>query len=734
MPSKSNVKLTDFDDFAKNAGTSKPVNDNLTNFDDFAKSSSAVEVTPKTEKNGTLDKIKETLTDAGRAYVDSWSYGRGNDILDYLTPGMGDIQPIGNGAELKNRDLVGESEERSPIATTLADIAGFIRSPGTKSFIRLGKHGAKLAGLMGNADKFKKSASLASLAKVLGFTSEHLAPGAAMVAAQKGDASAKELSAGALINAVVNKSPYLAGGSLLGYQAADIIGGEDTSMPVKIAAALAAGLAAKGGKLGVDIKNSKRDPKLLKAPLESLEKAYLERGQSTPKEMRGPEKPYAVPDWAQQSDEVRALKQRADDLKISLLKDMSEEGKQTYKTMTDSLGDAKYDTLGEVLADEQKKGKLLSALQVMNESKGLNEDAETTLHKIIEHRQLVSENPNYNPSNDNISDIIIGKIRQTPIRHLKAFNNVFGESRSLNGMNPEAIPADIEELYGNTLKAERDVTKTGRLNKWLREADQVGHKTPDYIRMFDPEQPWRLLPEAEARALTEEGRIVLTSPKQYKDILNGPPKLPRKTTETTTKTETKETSKSSKSSQEQNRQEMLEILTGEPAQSKGRKPSDKQKLQDILKNEASSPEQLEYQKVMKQLNDMREGRRQMSIDQQDPGIIPQFIKDAVSHITPLRFSQVGQIYEKLPINKIEKYHKSQKLYGNKYGLGKSIENMPPEARPQILRVQELAQRDDSVGTVFKAIKSNIDNGNIDAAIKGIAFVNQMPELRKFLED
>lgn len=695
--------LTDFDEFVKNDKS------NLTDFDEFVKSDKTnnkqlpAASSAKKEKSSS---ILDTAKDFATSYLDSMTYGRANDIIPYLSPDMGEIKDINDKSELAQKDYVKEAEERSPLASKIANIAGFIGSPGTKVINKLGKLGGTLAGKLSKVDNISKSKSLAALAKIIGYSAENVAPGAAMVAAQKGDQGYDEMAMGGAMNAAINKFPLVAGAGLAGQQLADLIGKGEESAPVDIASAAASIAAAKLGKKYIDNRNAKVDPKILKYPLEKLEDAYLKLGQETPAEMRGDKKIYSVPNWPQQSDKVRALKENLDNIKLSLLEDVPEANKKSYTNFSKRLGEDKYDTLREVLADESKANKLMSAIEEMNRENGSNEPAKLTLEKMLDSMSIKNDKVNYNPLNEKVDDIIIGKIRQTPVRFIRGFNNSFGESRYNKDMNPEAIPADMEKFYRDALLADNDV-KTGRLTPWLREKEKVGEQNDKYVRLFDPEKPWRLLPDNEAARLTEEGRTVEIGGKRQSKS-NQPPALT-----------------------EEQKQSMLELIS--PNKNSPRKISDKKALKDLIDNNADNEKVIEYNKAFDTLANMTEGRRQMQLEQKDGSLTGKVLKKAMDYIVPGSSGGIDFINEKLPSSKLEEYHKNFKKIANQYGKGKSIENMPEELRPKLIRINELAKRNDSIGKIFKEIKSNVDEGNIDNAMKYFYYYNSIPEMKGIID-
>lgn len=648
-------------------------------------------INKKKQKSGSY---LDTATDFVRGFEKGATYGYAPDILSNF-PGEGSEEEISKKFE--------QSEKRSPTAFEIGDIAGFAVSPATKLISAAGRSvpyvGEKLSALLKSADAIKKSKYLSALSRAVGGISEYVVPGSAMVSAQKGEESPSEIAAGGIVNAAVSKYPYVAGGALIGSKIADIATGDTKwNNAASIAGPIAGAIALKGGKTAIDFKNASIDPAVLKAPLEILEKAYLEKGRNTPKEMRGVNRQYKINDLENQSDLVKALRSKADELRIMLMKDVPQDTKTAYKNITSDVGELKYDTISEVLEDPIKSQKIISSIDKMNKDLGINEDASSTFNKMVSSASEQLSGLKDDPMNLTIDDIIVAKVRQTPVRHLRAFNNVFSETRKMRDFNPESVPVDIDKLYAQSLQAERDVD-TGRLNKWLRE-NQDEQNQINYSRLFDPYKPWRLLTDKEAKSLSEQGRQVVFGDK-YKE----------QKIETGTKNKDLDV--------EKNKQNRVK--------------SNKELMDEFVLTEQISPEMQEYKNALSDLYNMREGQRQMSIERQKPSILPYAITDLLDRASPLKFSEIKKLSDNLPSNKIEKYDKSRRYYANMYGKGKSIENMPEEMRPQILRIGELAKRNDSVGDVFKIIDNQIQNGNIEDAVRAIYFVDSDQNLKKYLK-
>lgn len=675
-------------------------------------------------KKSFFDKALETVSDMGIGALDEATYGYAADIAPYVLP-LNDTKKVKQ--ELSDRLKV--ADERSPVASTIGKIGGFAMSPAT--MLLGGALGAesKLASLLKDTGALAKSPALRALAKTLGFALP-AAEGSVMVAAHEGEHTPIEIAAGGAMNAGFNKLPNVVKGGIIGATMGDLASRSylpNAGILPALAGAAGGALTGKGGSMLLNAINAKRDPAKLKEPLEYLEAQYEELGRNIPSEMRGPNKVYKVPNWELQSKKVRDIKGEIEDLRIKDLElsDVPQKSRDAYSKTSQYLGDIKHDSLREVLGDPDRLEKFLTALRAMNQAAGTEEDSMITLNRIIQQKKLLSDKAEYDPLDDSVSDIIIGKIRQTPIRHIKAFNNVFSESRRLKDLNPDSIPNDVLEMYGKTLQAEQDV-RTGRLNKWLRDADKAGIDTPDYARLFDPEHPSKMLTDAQAKKMADEGRIVVMSPKQ----LQKRNKL-EENTKDKFKDELYELSElvqrqKSSSSDKQTPEEMLNLLLGD-------RNRNMEAAGNLLESNKPTEDQKQLSGLLQRLYDMQEGRRQLSIDRNKPSMVPYFIKDALDRISPLRASEAGKVIDLLPINKLEKMDKNLRYHARNYGKGEMIEKLPQELRPQVFRLQELSQRQDPIGTFARTMLQQVEAGNIDNFVKGMYMANQNSSLRQFLQ-
>jgi hypothetical protein len=691
---------------------------------DAEKASSVPVAAPEPEKpkKSFLDNAAETMSDMGVGAADEATYGYLPKAISYLMPVADEKK-----AEQDIKDRVALADKRSPVASTIGKVGGFALSPVTK--LLGGALGAesKLASLLKDTGAVAKSPALRALAKTLGFALP-VAEGSSMVAAHEGEHTPVEIAGGGVFNAAFNKLPRLVKGAVVGSQLADQAGDEylpNAGKVPAIAGALAGALTGKGGSMMLNAMNAKRDPVELKKPLEFLENQYEKIGADIPKEMRGKNRTYEIPDWEQQSDKVRALKDRIGVLRAKSLSDAPEAIKTAYDQSTKFLGDINHDTLRDVFENPDKMTKLLTALQAMNEAANKNEKPQETLQKIISQKQLITDKVNYDPLDDNVGDIILGKIRQTPIRHLRAFNNAFSETKDMKDFYPEAIPNHVLDTYRRNLEIEKDVD-AGKLNKWLRDPEIAGHDTPEYARLFNPKKPHELLTDAAAKKMADEGKIVTFSPKKAT-----PKTIEKNITNTTSTSDMSDfgdfvKKKNGELPDDQSAQDMLDILM---SSSKNNSSSAK----DIMSSNKPTPDQTELTGLMQRLYDMREGRRQLSIDRNEPSKIPYIIKDTINRLSPLNMGEVGKISELLPFNKLAEMDKSLRAQGRRYGKGKSIENMPDELKPQIYRLSELSKRDDAIGTFAKHMLEQVQAGNVDDFIKGMVMANKNNELKKFLQ-
>lgn len=642
---------------------------------------------PKKEKSF-LDNALETAGDFGVSGADEYAYGYGSKVLPYIMPiDEKDIPSKQN--EFEERLKL--AKERSPVASTIGQLGGFVASPVTR-LLGAGLGGeSKLAKMLADTGSLSKSASLRALAKTLGFTLPAI-EGSAMVAAHEGKHTPIEIAGGGALNKAISISPKLAGGALVGSTIADVAGDKyapNTGKLPAIIGGILGALTGKGSSVTLNAINRRRDPELLKKPLEFLENKYEEIGSKVPPEARGPDRSYAVPDWKMQSEKVRGIRKGIEDLQIKGMEDLPVTSKEAYQKASDYLGDMRHESFNDIKDQPEKMDKLLLSIKAINESRGNNQDPRKTLDNFMAQRKAANDNAGYDPANDTLSDIIIGKIRQTPIRHLRAFNNVFSETRNMKELNPDAIPNDIIDLYGKSLIAEEDVD-SGRLNKWLREADKAGEETPAYTRLFDPQKPWQKLSNEQAQRMTDEGRTVVFGPQEQTP---SPP---------------------------QTKSDMLKTLLGGISEGKGKEKA-------VNKNEQ------EISTLMKRLYDMREGKRQLGMNRNEPSIIPYAIKDFIDRQSPLRMGEVTKVFDLFNSGKAEVMDKNLKYHARNYAKGAAIENMPPEMRPQILRLKELSARTDAVGEFSRQMLKQVELGNVDDFVRGMYMARQDNELRKFVQ-
>jgi hypothetical protein len=634
--------------------------------------------------------IGESAEGALSGVSSGYTYGHDKDLIDYILKDKG----VDN-TKKEIFDFLDKSKEKSPKAYLVGELAGNVVSPATKVLGALGSLGSSKLEILSKA---AKSPILQKALQTLGFTSENIAPLIGMTAAQKGDSDLSDYAAASIVGTAAKKAPYVTAGALTASQLANIVEGGEAYPKELAAAALLGGLASKGSKTALDIVNAKRDPEILKAPLEALEKAYLERGEKVPPVMRGAEKEYSIPDWEHQSDFVRGLRKIKDSATKDLL-ELPESTRKVYSEVSEKLGGLKEERLADIIGDPEKYDYLLSALEKLNKEQGIMEDSRVTLQKTLKNKIEASDNPTYNPMGETVGDVILGRMRAAPIRGLRMFKNSYADVRSKKEFNPELTPKDVEELYLSALRADKDV-QTGRLNKWLELADKSDNNDMDYIRLFDPNKKWDLLSDRAAQARANRGDVVVSE----RDLRN----INRQNNNAPVDEVANETTS-----------DIIDRLIREFSEKNKDKNYDMGLGQEGGTTNAQSLSE-RANSASKILMDMREGQRQIRLDRKNPSSIPYFITDLVDRLTPLRYSELNRLYDFLPIKNIEKYDKNLEHHARKYAEGKAIE-LGQIPKKQIYRLEELAKNDDRTGMAAKSLLEYLKTQDAKALEDAVKF-------------
>lgn len=684
------------------------------------------------------DDLVQSIGDAAKGFVDSGTYGHAGDLAGFVVPEKPETkQAVENSLK--------EAEERSPLAFALGGMGGFAYSPETKAIEWLGGKGGKLFKMLSNAEEVAKnpllkdlqkrivgSKALSGLAKALGYTSETLAPGAAFVAAQKGDSNAKDLGMGAAVNAAVKKAPAVAGPALIASMMADKAQGENRPGLMEylpLAAGAGAGLLGYAAKLKVEAINRGRDPAALKKPIEMLEDAYEKTGAETPPERFSETRPlFRTPRNSPRSDRLQSIYDRMDEIKLAKSGDVSPEVAAAYGSAAKKLGELRHKPLNEIMASENpaEQEMVYQALDELNKATGSKQSGKDTFKSQIE--TITETLPSANISTITPSDLILARIRQTPIRHLRAFVNVFSESRRLPDYE-HAVPDDIKRLYMNALQAREDVNQ-GRLNKWLRDTEMAGTETPDYIRLFDAKKPWNLLNDKQIEERMKKGQRVVFAKELKKIQQQGTtqPSAPEK-----------------KLAKEAALQETSEAKTAMPGGAPNKFESGLEK--DLISSkdplQTDEARQAAYDSELAGLTEilqnMAEGKRQMTM--RHPPTLTDMAKDVAMRLPLLKNNEVRNAYEAISPNSLRKIMKFEEHWRDQYGRGKQIENMPAVERPQILRLKELAQRNDKTGDVAKNLFQAEQDGTLEGFLKAPYFeeedhpiLGRVPVIRKYIRN
>lgn len=219
----------------------------------------------------------------------------------------------------------------------------------------------------------------------------------------------------------------------------------------------------------------------MKAPLEKLEQGYFDIGEKVEPERRASEKLFSTPRGSPMSDELRHINDKIDDINIRSNTDLSKPEKEMLGNNLIEIADIKFKTLSEAYQDKSSFDKLLKVIDEQNRSRGIKEDAIESLNKQINLLKASNPNPSYNPMNENLSNVVIGRAMQTPYRHSQALATAL----TIGGVE-KLSPREVG-VYENLLKINQDI-KAGQLNKWMQGAEEHGLQTPRVTRYFNGSQ------------------------------------------------------------------------------------------------------------------------------------------------------------------------------------------------------------------------------------------------------
>jgi len=382
-------------------------------------------------------------------------------------------------------------------SSALGGALGFTQAPTTKAIQGASK-------FLGHASEL-----LPYGAKAAKYISEVVAPGAAYVAAMPGEQSNTEVAGGTLVNMLAHKYPWLVGGAIAGSQALPAITdtGKDTTFTENAVGALGGGIL--GALTGKNLPKGWMSSESLKAPLERLEQGYKEIGEKIPENRRGTPELFKPSGRAPHSDETKSLFDKIDTINISASGELEAAEKNLLQKNLPELGDLRFKPLREVMQNPVELEKVLGLVDKLNKSKGIKEDALTSLNKQIELLSKTKPTPNYDPMNENISAFVVGRAMQTPYRHSQALTN------ALSYIGTDKLASRELETYKNLLEMNQDV-KSGVLNKFLQSARDHGSEVPSITRYFQDGRP---LTEKELAELQSQGVKLFASRDQLMNEL-----------------------------------------------------------------------------------------------------------------------------------------------------------------------------------------------------------------------